>query len=375
MITGRMVDTISNCVSRCKTGGLLPARLISVIVILLLSPGVMAKAVHGKVITERIVSRVLHDNLVGLDETRRVMIYLPPGYDTSGKRYPVMYYFHSIFANPSSIMDETPAVQLLERAFTAGISKDVIFVVADYSTSGVGSLYENSSITGRWLDFTAQELVPFIDTRFRTLRSPNSRAAVGDFMGGRGALKLGMTHADLFGIIYALHPVATGMGYLPWTELNIDWKTIMAAKTKADLDGLKSDIRAQIFIAVSQAFLPNPSRPPLYCDFFMDIHDGKLQVNPENMARAKKGFMLEDNVVESVPNLKKLRALAFDWASYDSNYDHIFAARNFSRDLTDAGIDHEAEEYRGNPWNKLWLDNGRFYTRLIPFVARNLQFE
>jgi hypothetical protein len=343
--------------------------------ILLFSASVMAKAKPGKIVTEKMVSKILHDNLVGLNETRRVMIYLPPGYEASSKRYPVVYYFHSILGNASSIMEDTPAVQLLEKAFAAGISKELIFVVADYSTSGVGSLYENSSITGRWLDFTTQELVPFIDTKFRTLRSPNSRAAIGDFMGGRAALKLGMTRADLFGIIYALHPVATGIGYLPWAELGIDWKKIMALKTKSDVDGLKPDIRTQIFITVSQAFLPNPSRPPLYCDFFMDIQNGELKVNPENMAKAKKGFMLEDNVVESVPNLKKLKALAFDWASYDNNYDHIFAARNFSRDLTDAGIDHEAEEYRGNPWNKVWTNNGRFYTRLLPFVARNLQFE
>jgi hypothetical protein len=347
-----------------------------ILVVTLLCPAsLLAEVKHGKVITEKIVSKVLHDNLVGLNETRQVMIYLPPGYEASGKRYPVVYYFHNIFGNASSIMKDAPAVQLFEKAFAAGMSKELIFVVADYSTSGVGSLYENSSVSGRWLDFTAQELVPFMDAKFRTLRSSSSRAAVGDYMGGRAALKLGMTHADLFGIIYALHPVATGMGYLPWAELDIDWKKIMALKTKSDIDGLKPDIRTQIFITVSQAFLPNPSRPPLYCDFFMDIQNGELRVNPENMAKAKKGFMLEDNVVESVPNLRKLRALAFDWASYDGNYDHVFAARNLSRDLTDAGIDHEAEEYRGNPWSKLWKDNGRFYTHLIPFVARNLQFE
>jgi hypothetical protein len=344
-------------------------------VVLLFSADAMAKPQHGKTVTEQIVSKVLHDNLVGLDETRQVMVYLPAGYDTSRKRYPVVYYFHSISAKASDIMEGSPAVRLLEQAFAAGVTKELIFVVADYSTARVGSLYENSPITGRWLDFTTQELVPFIDTKFRTLRSPGSRAAVGDFMGGRGALKLGMTHADLFGVIYALHPVATGMGVMPWSALDIDWKTVMALKTKADVDDFKSDIRTQIFITVSQAFLPNLSRPPLYCDFFMDLQNGELKPNPENMAKAKKGFMLEDNVVESVPNLKQLKALAFDWAAYDGNYDHIFAAQNFSRDLTDAGIAHEAEEYSGTPWNKLWVANGRFYTRVIPFLARNLQFE
>lgn len=345
-----------------------------VVIALLFSPAAFAQPIHGKVVSEKLASKILHDNLVGLDENRQVMIYLPPGYERSGRSYPVVYYFHSISSHASSIMDETPVVQRLEKAFTTGVSKDFIFVVADYSTSGVGSLYENSPVSGRWLDFTAQELVPFIDQKFRTLRRADSRAAIGDFVGGRAALKLAMTHADLFGVIYAMHPVATGMGYLPWTELGIDWKSIMAARTKDDVGALKLDLRAQIFIAVSQAFLPNPSRPPLYCDFIMDIQNGQMKVNPENMARAKKGFMLEGNVVESVGNLKKLKALAFDWASYDGNYDHILAARALSRDLTDAGIDHEAEEYRGTPWNKVWTDNGRFYTRVVPFLSRNLSF-
>lgn len=344
-------------------------------IVLSFTADAMAAPQRGKLVTEQIVSKVLKDNLVGLNETRQVMVYLPAGYDTSRKRYPVVYYFHSITGKASDIMEGSPAVRLLEQSVAVGTAKELIFVVADYSTDRAGSLYENSPITGRWMDFTTQELVPFIDSKFRTLRSASSRAAVGDFMGGRGALKLGMTRADLFGVIYAMHPVATGMGFMPWSALDIDWRKVMALKTKADLDAFKPDVRTLIFITISQAFLPNLSRPPLYCDFFMDLQNGELRPNPENMAKAKKGFMLEDNLVESVPNLRRLKALGFDWAAYDGNFDHIFGAQNLSRDLTDIGIPHEAEQYPGTPWNKIWVANGRFATRVIPFLARNLVFE
>lgn len=330
---------------------------------------------HGIVISEKLVSKILHENLLGLNETRHVMIYLPPGYATSGKSYPVVYYCHSMLGNAETIIEGTPAIKLLERAFTAGVIKEVIFVVADYSTSAVGSLYENSPVSGRWIDFTTKELVPFIDGKFRTIRHSESRAIVGDFMGGRGALTLAMTHPDIFSVVYAMHPVATGMGYLPWTELGIDWKKILQAKSTTDIADIPRDSRAWIFIPVCQAFLPNPSRPPFYCDFFMDLENGEVKVNVENMLKAKKGFLLEGAVGEFAANLKKLRGIAFDWARYDGNYDHIFSARVFTRELDDLGIEHDAEEYRGNPWNRNWTDDGRFYTRLLPFIARHMVFE
>jgi enterochelin esterase-like enzyme len=328
---------------------------------------------RGSVVTRQLNSTILKENKVGLAETRTVKVYLPPGYETSGKSYPVIYYF----GNSDLISGGRQVVNLLERAFVIGMIKELIFVAADYSTTGVGSLYENSPVSGRWLDFITQELVPFIDSSFRTLHHRDSRALAGDFMGGRGALKLAMTHADLFGVVYAMHPVATGMGYIPWTELGIDWKKILQAKSTDDLADLSSDVRAKIFIAVCQAFLPNPSRPPFYCDFYMDLENGTTKLNVENMRKAKQGFLLEESVRDSgsVSNLKKMRAIAFDWARYDGNFDHIHSARVFTRELDDLGIEHEAEEYRGNPWNKVWTNDGRFYNRVLPFFARHLVFE
>ena len=172
-------------------------------------------AKKGTVISEKFTSTILRENMVGLKEVRNIKIYLPPGYETSTKLYPVVYYFHSMFGNPDYILGGDHVVKLLDSGFATGVVKEFIFVVGDYSSPTVGSLYENSPVSGRWLDHTAKELVPFIDCKFRTIRHRNSRAVVGDFMGGRGALKLAMTHANLFGVVYAMHPVATGSGYLP----------------------------------------------------------------------------------------------------------------------------------------------------------------
>jgi len=89
----------------------------------------------------------------------------------------------------------------------------------------------------------------------------------------------------------------------------------------------------------------------------------------------QKGFLLEESLDECAANLRSLRGIAFDWGRYDSTPAHVFANQVFSRKLDDLGIEHEAEEYRGSPWDKTWTPDGRFYARLLPFFARHLAFE
>jgi S-formylglutathione hydrolase FrmB len=191
-------------------------------------------------------------------------------------------------------------------------------------------------------------------------------------MGGRGALKLAMIHPDVFSLVYALHPVATGNGELPWTAVQIDWKKIYAAKSYPDhsLDG-----RTQLFVTVSQAFLPNPDRPPFYCDFFMEPERGEPSFHVANSRKTKAGFLVDETLNESAANLKTMRAIAFDWGRFDPNFAHVTANRDFSRKLEDLGIKHEAEEYTGGPFDKTWADDGRFYTRVLPFLGRYLIFD
>jgi S-formylglutathione hydrolase FrmB len=324
-------------------------------------------------LTKTLHSTILRDNRVGLNTERTVKIYLPPGYMTSRKRFPVVYYLHNFYSNNEQVFADGRINTLIERAFAAGVVKEFILVAADYSTAMIGSLYENSPVSGRWLDYTTNEIVPFVDSQFRTIPNRDSRAVVGDFFGGRGALKLAMIHPDIFSVVYALHPVATGQGYLPWVSLDgIDFKKMYEAKSPADLKGTG---RTLIFFAVCQAFLPNLSRAPLYCDFLFEPNkNGELELNSVNMQKAKAGFQLEETLNESAANLKTMRGIAFDWGRFDPNQDHVVANRTFSRRLEDLGVEHEAEEYRGDPFSRVWTDDGRFYTRVLPFLAKHLVF-
>lgn len=327
---------------------------------------------RATLVAEPFVSGVLRDNRIGLNPERSIQVLLPPGYATSKRRYPVVYFLHNAWYGPTQMIQDGRAQRLIERAFADGVAPEFIFVVADYTGPTTGSLYENSRVSGRWIDYTVEEVVPLIDSRYRTLARRESRAVVGDFFGGRGALKLAMTRADLFGAAYAMHPVATGTGDIPWSGLEIDWQRIHAAKTFGELGGLG---RTQIFWAIHQAFAPNIAAPPCYCDFYTEIKDGSADYNPDRAMAMQKSFLLDETLAESAAALRTMRGLALDWGRFDTTQAHVTSNRAFSRKLADLGIEHEAEEYRGDPWNRTWTDDGRFATRVLPFLRRHLATE
>lgn len=324
---------------------------------------------RGSLVDEPLVSTILRDNRIGLDVARATKVFLPPGYAKSTRRYPVVYFLHNAWSNPRQVFEDGRIQGLMERAFADGVVEEFILVAADYSGPTTGSLYENSPVSGRWLDYTVQEVVPLIDARYRTLAQRESRAVVGAFFGGRGALKLAMTKADIFSVAYAMHPVATGTGDTPWTAIEIDWPRMHAAKTYSELAGLG---RTQIFWAVHQAFSPDLANPPCYCDFYTVMRDGKPVYDGERAHAMQVAFHLDETLPESAAALRTMRGLAFDWGRFDTTLAHVTSNRSFSRKLEDLGIEHEAEEYRGDPSNRNWTDDGRFATRVLPFLEKHL---
>src|SRR5258707_12345111 len=105
------------------------------------------------------------------------------------------------------------------------------------------SWYVNSSATGNWEDLVIQELVPDIDANFKTLPSRDSRGIAGIFIGGYGAIRFGMSHPDVFGSVYAMHPVGTGTGVSVSMTLP-KWDILTDAKS---MDAVKKNARTQTF--------------------------------------------------------------------------------------------------------------------------------
>ena len=145
---------------------------------------------------------------------------------------------------------------------------------------------------------------------------------------------------------------------------------IHAAKGYADLAG---NPYSPVFVAMAQVFLPNPDRPPFFCDFLVEKNAaGQLEVDAAHVLLLKSRFFLEEIAVQERTNLPKLRGIKFDWGRYDPNPDHVFSNVVFSRKLDELGIEHFADEFRGLPWDRYWGEQGRFYDQVLPFFAHHL---
>ncbi len=346
---------------------------IVVLLLFLTAAAHAASSKVGTVVTEHFTSEILRANKVGLKLERSVSVYLPPGYGEGDKPYPVIYYFHGLgWSNERMFSEENSPRALFDRAISKGTIDEFIFVAADYSSPTLGSWFENSPTSGMWLDYTTKEVIPFVESRFRTIKHRDSRAVAGEFTGGYGALKLAMMHPDLFSVVYALHPVGTGSGLTPMHTV-VDWKRLHEAQT---FDSLWSvDYYSPGFVAMSQAYLPNPDRPPFYCDFIVEIENGEPVVNVENLETLQARFLLDRLLPAYTDNLRRLRGIAFDWGRYDTTQSHVYSNQAFTRALDNLGIEHSAEEYNGNHYEKNWIEHGRVEARMLPFFGRLLRFE
>jgi hypothetical protein len=211
-----------------------------------------------------------------------------------------------------------------------------------------------------------------VDKSFRTLPSRDSRGIAGDFMGGYGALRFGMTHPEVFGSVYALHPVGTGSGiFAMYSRPN--WETLANAKSLNDLDK-EVYSSSKIFTSIFQAHLPNLSKPPLYIDLQAHKEGDNLAIDSAVTARLRSNFFIESLIPKYADNLKSLRGLKFDWARSDPNQDHVYANQALTHKLNEFGVVHEAEEYNGVWGTGNWGESGRIFTEVLPFFQRNLVF-
>ena len=131
-------------------------------------------------------------------------VYLPPNYDTSSKRYPVMYLLHGQPGGWTDCYRSGRVEEMADKLISAGKMPPVILVAFDGDgPNGVKDLtnFCNRVDGYRTEDFIVQELVPYIDATYRTLPNAANRALWGYSSGGYGALNLGIKHPDVWNVL------------------------------------------------------------------------------------------------------------------------------------------------------------------------------
>jgi enterochelin esterase-like enzyme len=324
------------------------------------SPIPGAKPVRTELI--KIHGKSLEGSLEGDSADRDVIVYLPPTYDKDKKRhYPVVYALHGYSIGADQWSKEIHVPQTIEGGFAQG-AKDMIVVLPDSKTVHNGSMYSSSVTTGDFERFIAQDVVAYIDAHYRTLPNRNSRGLVGHSMGGYGASRIGMKHADVFGSLYIMSPCcmsARGGGGPPNSDLE---KTLAAVKTPEDSAKLPFGARAQL--ASAAAWSPNPKNPPLYLD--LPTKDGVPQpaVLAKWAANAPLAF-----VDQYIGELKRYHAIAMDVGDQDGLK---IDAGKLHDVLDNYGVTNSFEIYSGTHTSAV---ADRFQNHVMPFFSKNLCFE
>ena len=160
---------------------------------LLITAASFTSADEGAVIMEEIDSRAVATNRVGITSIRRVAVYLPAGYDSSERSYPTLYWIPG-WQTPAS----REYIPQLDAAIASKRIPPTIVVHVDVRE---GIIMMNSRVFGSWADFLTQELVPFIDGKYRTVADPRGRAIMGHSSGGYAALLLPLRYPGIWGAV------------------------------------------------------------------------------------------------------------------------------------------------------------------------------
>ena len=321
-------------------------------------PAAVPGAKPVSVVRTKIHGKALEGNLEGDAIDREVFVFLPPSYQKEKhRRYPVVYALHGYSIGAEQWSHEIHVPQTIEGAFAQG-AKEMIVVLPDSKTLHNGSMYSSSVTTGDFEQFIAHDVVAYIDAHYRTIPERASRGLVGHSMGGYGATRIGMKHADVFGSLYIMSPCCLSPRPAPSPDVD---KALEAAKTPEDSANLPFFVRATL--ATAAAWSPNPKNPPLYLD--LPTRDGQPQ--PDVLAKwtANAPLAFVDQYIDS---LREYHGVSIDVGDQDGL--RVDTAK--LHDVLDKyGIANNFEVYTGTHTSKV---ADRIQNHVIPFFSQNLCF-
>jgi S-formylglutathione hydrolase FrmB len=149
-------------------------------------------------------SVALKGNALGDPHQRPLWVYVPPGYDDElDRRYPTVYMIQGLTGQLDMWRNRAPFrrnfPELTDDLFASGEAPPCVVVWVDCWTSLGGSQYVDSPGTGRYHTYLCEEVVPWVDAKYRTLAERDHRGIAGKSSGGYGAMITPMLRPDQWG--------------------------------------------------------------------------------------------------------------------------------------------------------------------------------
>lgn len=151
---------------------------------------------HGKIDTITYESKTVGNN-------RRALIYTPPGYSKS-KKYPVLYLLHGIGGDEKEWLNGGNPQVILDNLYAQGKIVPMIVVMpngrAIKDDRATGNIMAPEKVQGfaTFEKDLLNDLIPFIDSKYRVYTDKDHRAVAGLSMGGGQSLNFGLGNLDTF---------------------------------------------------------------------------------------------------------------------------------------------------------------------------------
>ncbi len=175
------------------------------------------KWVTGSPLSGKVVKGKFFSPILGVE--KHYNVYLPPGYEQSRRRYPVLYLFRGHedeWFNPyqdhsrggeavQHLGDDLIRRRRIGKMLIVGVSS----TSDDGEVQGLGVNFLNPRAvqkhpgvgSGRFEDYLVYDLIPHIDATYRTIADREHRGADGFSLGGFTAVMLAVKHPELFGSV------------------------------------------------------------------------------------------------------------------------------------------------------------------------------
>ena len=333
----------------------------------------------GQVELHRLQCPALSGNPLGDPVERPCVVYLPPGYAGSDERYPVVLFLHAFLGSALGWLNVSPFSPTVPERLDQLIAEvglpPCIAVFPDGWTALGGSQWANSAANGRYRDAVVQDVLGWLDARFRTVPRREARAVVGRSSGGYGSWQLVRHHPDVFGHL-AAH---SGDAYFEYCFLpdfpkaagsllragGVDgwWRSFLVRTRETKMGG--DDHAVVNALAMAAAFSPKAGEP---LGLELPFEPETAAVRPDVWKR----WLAEDPVrfvAQDVRPFQSLKTLFIDCGTRDE-FGLRWGARMLAHSLNGAGVPVTHEEYEdGHMGTSYRFD--RSLRLLLPRLARS----
>ena len=252
----------------------------------------------------------------------------------------------------SRVAFEPTMIERIDAMFAGSDCPDAIVVFVDAWTSRGGSQFLNSSSTGRYLDYLCDEVVPFVDEHYPTLRGREHRGLAGKSSGGYGAMVVPMLRPDVFGALAshagdALFECCYVRDFAPVARQlrdKFDGSYAVMFEQLAETDHFDWSRFGKPFEMYGYAccYSPDPDRPG---EALLPFDTATGRIVPDVWEQ----WLVRDPVVMAPGHadaLRSMRRVYLD-AGRSDEYFLDLGAQAFSEELTQLGVDHTLELFDG----------------------------